>query len=46
MVTAIPDPAAVPASPMNIGAPILLAYIEAPICQRHTRQVMIQRFIP
>ena len=32
MVTENPLAAAVPARPINIGAPMLLAYIEAPIC--------------
>lgn len=40
MVTAIPDPAAVPAKPMNIGAPMLLAYIEAPIWREKNRLIL------
>lgn len=36
MVTEKPFAAAVPASPMNMGAPILLAYIDAPICKHRT----------
>lgn len=32
MVMAIPDTAAVPAIPINIGAPMLVEKVEAPVC--------------
>ena len=32
MTTAIPVPAADPARPTNMGAPMLVAYVEVPIC--------------
>ena len=32
MVMAIPDTEAVPAMPINIGAPMLVAHVDAPVC--------------
>ena len=41
MVTANPDAAAVPANPTNIGAPTLLANMEAPTYRKYILEIQL-----